>query len=257
MNFPEFGTLRVQQHDDCVFVQLDRPQVRNAIDQVMVDELHELCGILEKDPQILVITGCTVETSRGEKAIFASGADIAQLRERRRDDALRGINSTIFQRIAQLPAPVIAAVDGFALGGGLELALAADFRVATPETKFGQPEAQLGIIAAAGGTYRLKKLVGEAIAKEVLLAGRILDGAEAKEAHLVNELYSADELMTGAQDLAARIAKQDPLAVRITKKVLDMPEAAHPQVDNLAQAILFESDAKFERMQEFLDRKKK
>lgn len=257
MNFPEFGTLRVQQHDDCVFVQLDRPQVRNAIDQVMVDELHELCGILEKDPQILVITGCTVETSRGEKTIFASGADIAQLRERRRDDALRGINSTIFQRIAQLPAPVIAAIDGFALGGGLELALAADFRVATPEAKFGQPEAQLGIIAAAGGTYRLKKLVGEAVAKEILLAGRILDGAEAKEAHLVNELYSADELMAGAQDLAARIAKQDPLAVRITKKVLDMPEAAHPQVDNLAQAILFESDAKFERMQEFLDRKKK
>ena len=244
MTFPEFRTLRIQQHDDCVVAQLDRPQVRNAIDQVMVDELHELCGIVEKDPQTLVITGCTVETSHGEKSVFASGADIAQLRERRRDDALRGINSTIFQRIAQLPAPVIAA-------------LAADFRIATPEAKFGQPEAQLGIIAAAGGTYRLKNLVGEAVAKEILLAGRILDGTEAKETHLVNELYSADELVAGAHDLAARIAKQDPLAVRITKRVLDMPEAAHPQVDNLAQAILFESDAKFERMQEFLDRKNK
>ena len=257
MTFPEFRTLRIQKHDDCVVAQLDRPQVRNAIDQIMVDELHELCGIVEKDPQTLVITGCTVETSRGEKAVFASGADIAQLRERRRDDALRGINSTIFQRIAQLPAPVIAAVDGVALGGGLELALAADFRIATPVAIFGQPEAQLGIIAAAGGTYRLKNLVGEAVAKEILLAGRILDGTEAKETHLVNELYSADELVAGAHDLAARIAKQDPLAVRITKRVLDMPEAAHPQVDNLAQAILFESDAKFERMQEFLDRKNK
>lgn len=253
MSFDHFEALTVTETDDRLLVELTRPEVRNAIDDAMVEELHQVCSYLEHNPKILIITGCEV----GGKGIFASGADIGQLRERRREDALRGINNTIFHRLAQLPAPVIAAVDGYALGGGLELALAADFRISTPHAKFGQPEANLGIIAAAGGLWRLKNFVGEPIAKEILLAGRILSGDEALVVHLVTELHSSEQLLDAAQALADRIAALDPLAVRISKQVMAMPAAAHPAIDNIAQAILFESDAKFDRMQAFLDRKKK
>ncbi|MFW9197415.1 enoyl-CoA hydratase/isomerase family protein [Corynebacterium striatum] len=250
------SAIELTQAEGFLVARLNRPEVRNAIDEQMVGELHELCAQLEREPQILIITGYTVDTPKGPRGIFASGADIAQLRERRREDALRGINSGIFHRIAQLPMPVIAAVDGYALGGGLELALAADFRVATPFARFGQPEANLGIIAAAGALWRLKNTVGTPLAKEILLAGHILNGQEALDAHLVNELHEPDQLQAGAEALAARIAELDPLAVRISKQLMEMPDSAHPSVDNIAQAVLFESQAKFDRMQAFLDRKK-
>jgi len=252
-----FTALQVSQEDGFVLARMNRPEVRNAIDETMVNEFHALCGELEREPQILVISGCVAETSKGPRGIFASGADIAQLRERRREDALRGINSGIFQRIAKLPSPVIAAIDGFALGGGLELALAADFRIATPGAKFGQPEVNLGIIAGAGALWRLKETVGNPLAKEILLAGRVLSGEEAAQSHLVNELFAADELDAGAREWAQKIAALDPLAVRLSKQLFDMPVEAHPAVDNIAQAVLFESEAKFDRMQAFLDRKKK
>ncbi|MFW0111324.1 enoyl-CoA hydratase/isomerase family protein [Rothia sp. CCM 9416] len=232
---------------------MNRPQVHNAIDATMVAELHEVCAYLENTPKILILTGCQVE-GRG---IFASGADIAQLRERRRDDALRGVNSQIFDRIHKLPMPVIAALDGYALGGGAELAYAADFRLGTPYIKMGQPETNLGIIAAAGGLWRLKELVGEPVALEILLAGRILNAQEALDLHLVTELHEPDDLLPAAHALANRIAAQDPLAIRVTKRVFAAPRQAHPHIDELAQAILFESQAKFDRMQAFLDRKKK
>src|SRR5699024_8620 len=251
------SALQRTEDDRFDIARINRPEVRNAIDETMVDEFHILCGLLERDPQILVITGCVAETSKGPRGIFASGADIAQLRERRRDDALRGINSGVFHRIAKLPSPVIAAIDGFALGGGLELALAADFRIATPGAKFGQPEANLGIIAGAGALWRLKESVGTPLAKEILLAGRVLTGEEATQSHLVNELFEPGELEDGARAWAKKIGALDPLAVRLSKQLFDMPVEAHPAVDNIAQAVLFESAAKFDRMQAFLDRKKK
>ncbi|MHA7276973.1 enoyl-CoA hydratase/isomerase family protein [Arthrobacter sp. HLT1-21] len=243
----DFTTLRVADDADRLTVQLHRPEVRNAIDQTMVDELHTVCEALERRPRVLILTG--------SNGVFASGADIAQLRERRRDDALAGINSTLFARIARLPLPVIAAVDGYALGGGAELAYAADFRIGTPSLKIGNPETGLGILAAAGATWRLRELVGEPLAKEILLAGRILGADEALAVRLITEIHEPDALLAGANALADRIARQDPLAVRITKSVFHAPPGAHPVIDQLAQGILFESDAKFDRMQAFLDRK--
>lgn len=248
----EFKTLLVDERDDRVHLKLNRPEVRNAIDQAMVDELHAVCSVLEREPRILIMSGTEVNG----KGIFASGADIGQLRERRREDALAGINSTIFNRIAQLPMPVIAALDGFALGGGAELAYAADFRIATDTVKIGQPETNLGIMAAAGATWRLKELVGEPLAKEILLAGRILNAEEALSARLVTEIHPAGQLIEAAHALADRIGAQDPLAVRITKSVFHTPREVHPVIDTIAQGILFESEAKFDRMQAFLDKKK-
>ncbi|WP_427115653.1 enoyl-CoA hydratase/isomerase family protein [Pseudarthrobacter scleromae] len=243
----KFHTLLVEERTDRVVVLLDRPEVRNAIDQQMVDELHVVCAALEQEPKVLIIAGVD--------GVFASGADIAQLRERRRDDALQGINSTIFVRIAKLPMPVIAALDGYCLGGGAELAYAADFRIGTSSVRIGNPETGLGILAAAGASWRLKELVGEPVAKQVLLAGKVLTAEEALAVNLITEIHDAPELMDAAHGLADRITRQDPLAVRITKSVFHAPAEAHPVIDQLAQGILFESEAKFDRMQQFLDRK--
>ncbi len=248
-DYSSFTALQITEGDGRVTAVLNRPEVRNAIDAAMVEELHMLCADLEENPRILILAG--------SGGVFASGADIAQLRERRRDDALRGINSTVFARIARLPMPVIAALDGYALGGGAELAFAADFRIGTPGLKIGNPETSLGILAAAGAAWRLKELVGEPLAKEILLAGRVLTGQEALAVRLVTELAEPDQLLDAAHALADRIARQDPLAVRLTKTVFAAPADAHPAIDNLAQGILFESQAKFDRMTAFLERKKK
>ena len=153
--------------------------------------------------------------------------------------------------------PVIAAVDGWALGGGAELAYAADIRIGSHTAKLGNPETGLGIMAAAGATWRLKELVGEPVAKEILLAGKVLKGDECLRVGLITELVEAKDLLEAASALADRIGRQDPLAVRITKSVFHAPREAHPVIDTLAQGMLFESQAKFDRMQAFLDRKKK
>lgn len=252
-----FVTLLVEERADRLAVRLHRPAVKNAIDQTMADELHAVCTHLERTPKILILSGTPASPETGSKAVFASGADIAQLRERRRDDALAGINSGVFDRIAKLPMPVIAALDGYALGGGAELAYAADFRVGTPALRMGNPEANLGILAAAGATWRLKELVGEPMAKQILLAGKVLTGEECLAVGLITDIVEPGVLMDSAHALADAIAAQDPLAVRLTKTVFHAPREVHPVIDTMAQGMLFESQAKFDRMQAFLDRKKK
>lgn len=255
LNTEDFTTLRISERQDRLLVQLDRPEVRNAIDSTMVRELHAVCSYLEVEQKVLILTGTPADPETGSKAFFASGADIAQLRDRRRDDALAGINSSLFERIAKLPMPVIAALDGFALGGGAELAYAVDFRIGTANLRMGNPETGLGILAAAGATWRLRELVGEPLAKEILLAGRVLNGEECLTARLITKLVDAAELLDAAHELANNIARQDPLAVRLTKTVFHAPRDSHPLVNTLAQGMLFESPAKFDRMQQFLDRK--
>lgn len=241
-------TLRVEESDDRVVVTLDRPDVRNAIDATMVGELHAVCAALEAQPRVLLL--------HGAGGVFAAGADIRQLRDRRRDDALAGINSGVFERVARLPLPTIAAVDGHALGGGAELAYACDFRIATPRARFGNPEPQLGILAAAGASWRLRDLVGEPLAKDVLLAGRVLDGEQAHGAGLATELVDPEDLLASAHALADRILRSDPLALRLTKLALHAPPGAHPRFDDVAQAVLFESDEKQRRMTDFLEKRR-
>jgi enoyl-CoA hydratase/carnithine racemase len=242
-------TVRIERSTDRVVVTLDRPEARNAIDQRMVDELHEVCAELEASPRILILAG-------GD-GVFASGADIAELCERTAEDALAGINTRLFIRIAALPMPVIAAVDGWALGGGAELAYAADLRIGTPRTVFGNPETGLGIIAAAGASWRLPELVGEPIAKQMLLAGRRLNAEESLRAGLLGEVVEPAELMAAAHRLADRIAALDPAATRATKAVLRAREDEHPEADLREQAVLFESPEKRRRMTEFLQRRER
>jgi enoyl-CoA hydratase len=236
-------TLAVQDGDDRVVVTLRRPEARNAINAAMVRELHGVCAALEERPRLLLLTG--------DGGVFAAGADIAELRERGRDQALQGINSRLFDRIARLPMPTLAAVDGYALGGGAELAYACDLRLASPSAVFGNPEPGLGILAGAGATWRLRELVGASVAKQVLLAGRRLDAEDAYRLGLVAEIVPAGELVKRAHALLDRMAKSGPLALRLTKLVADAP-GGHPVTDDLAQAILFESADKRARMDAFL-----
>ena len=239
------NTLVVEEMTDRVVVTLSREKQRNAIDSEMIGELHEVCALVEQDPRIVILTGA------GEH--FAGGADINQLRARTRDDALRGINRNLFDRIAALPLPTIAAVRGYALGGGAELSYACDIRIASPTAVFGNPEPGLGIMAAAGASYRLPTLVGVSVAKQVLLGGRTLDAEMALRSGLVLDVV--DEPLAAAHSLADRIAKQAPLALKLTKKILDAP-GSHPWADDIAQAVLFETEDKQRRMTAFLEKKK-
>ncbi|MFB9835748.1 enoyl-CoA hydratase/isomerase family protein [Actinoallomurus acaciae] len=169
-----------------------------------------------------------------------------------RDDALAAINQSLFARILRLPLPTLAAVDGPALGGGAELAYACDLRVCTDRSFFGQPEVRLGILPGAGAAYRLPRLIGEGRAKEMMFTGRRLLPAEALRFGLVNAVVPPDELLTAAHALLDQITIASPIALRLAKYAIDAPESAHPHVDLLGQALLFESPEKRDRMTAFL-----
>jgi enoyl-CoA hydratase len=235
--------------EDRLVVTLNRPERRNALDRAMVDALHDVCAELEERPRPAILTG--------QEGVFAGGADIAELRDRGVAEALEGINLRLFERLRRVPMPTVAAIDGWALGGGAELAYACDFRLATPRAVFGQPEVGLGIIAGAGAAYRLPRLVGESLAKDILMAGRRLTAAEAYAAGLVHAVPDPADLMIAAHELCDRLAAQAPLALRLTKLAIDAPDAAHPAVEMLAQAVLFTDQDKQDRMTAFLDRGRK
>ena len=239
--------LLVTRTADRVVATLNRPHKRNAIDQATIDALHALCAELEETPRTLIVTGAD--------GVFAAGADIAELRDRRADDARRGINAHAFVRVAELPMPVIAAIDGYALGGGAELAYAADIRLATPTLKVGNPETGLGILAAAGASWRLKEIVGDARAIELLLTGRTVHAEEALRIGLVSSLHEPADLLAAAHAVADRIARNDPAATIATKRVFRAPRDQHPAVDLEEQAALFESPEKHRRMTAFLERR--
>lgn len=241
------ASLVIERRPDRVIARLNRPAKRNAIDREMINALHALCEELEAEPRTLIVTGT--------EGVFAAGADISQLRARRADDARQNINATAFIRIHELPMPVIAAIDGFALGGGAELAYAADIRIATSRLRIGNPETGLGIMAAAGATWRLREIVGEALASEMLLTGRALTADEALAVGLISGVHTLGDLLPTAHQIANRIAANDALATQHTKRALRAPREAHPEIDGELQAELFESPEKMRRMTDFLEKR--
>jgi enoyl-CoA hydratase/carnithine racemase len=248
---PRFRSISLATAEGIAVVTLNRPEARNAINLEVVNELHMALETLGRDgaTRVLILTGAG-------KAAFASGADIRELRERRAADALRGINSSLFLAVERFPLPTIAAVNGYALGGGCELALACDLRIASETARFGQPEVGLGIIPAAGATYRLPRIVGAGRARELILTGRIIDADEALAIGLVNRVVPDDRVLEEARSTALLIARKGPLALRAAKMALQVsvygPDAGH-DAERLAQAILFESDDKREGMTAFLE----
>jgi enoyl-CoA hydratase len=202
---------------------------------------------------VLILTGA------GDKA-FVSGADIKAIRARGRADALASINSGLMTAVESHEAVTIAAVNGVALGGGCELALACDLRIAAEHAVFGQPEPALGIIPGAGATQRLPRIVGLGRAKEMILAGARWDAAKALAAGLVSEVVPGPELLEAARAMAERVLALGPLAVRLSKLALNassqMPLAAGLVYESTAQAIAFESADKLEGTTAFLEKRK-
>ena len=247
--------IKINISESIATLTVDRPAVKNALDLTTVNEIHqaldELAG--NADVGVLIITGAG-ETS------FVSGADINDIRARTRDDGLAAINSSLFAKIDRFPKPVIAAVNGFALGGGCELALACDIRVAADTARFGQPELGLGIIPGAGATQRLPRIVGLGWAKHLVLSGDIIDAKQALEIGLVTAVMPASQLQVRARELAKRILRQGPLAARLAK--LSLNAAARVDLDSgllietLAQAICYSSDDKEEGTAAFLEKRK-
>lgn len=232
---------------------LSRPEVRNAIDRRMVAEVEGALAQLAADPAVRVLI------LAGDGGAFAGGADIRQLRERTSVDAMQAINGRMFQQVEDFPHPVIAAVEGWALGGGCELALACDIRIAGEGARFGFPEVSLGIFPAAGGTWRLPRLVGLGRAKELVYTGRILDAREALAIGLVEEVVPTGEATTRARQLAETIARNSAMAVRVAKAAFNaVARGSAPEpIEKLGQAILFDSREKYERMTAFLERKQR
>lgn len=238
------------------WLTFNRPEVRNALNQAMVDDVRVALRELgdRSDVRVLVIMGA------GGKA-FLGGADIGELRDRKAADALRRINSDLFRELEAFALPTIAAISGFALGGGCEVALACDLRICGESARLGQPEVGLGIIPGAGATYRLPRLVGLGRAKELIFTGRILRAGEAHQIGLVEQVVPDDELKAAAAKLASSIAKNSALAVRLAKTALNAQAGggtdAWQALESASQAILFDDAEKRERMTAFLERKKK
>lgn len=232
-------------------LELNRPEVRNAINLEVVRGVTHQLELWASDPAVKVV----VLSGAGGKA-FAGGADIAELRARTHTEAFFAVNGTMFQRVEDFPRPVIAAIEGYALGGGLELALACDLRVASKSAKVGLPEVTLGIYPAAGGTWRLPRVVGLGRARDLVYTGRILDADEAYSLGLFERLVETDAL-AAAKALALEIAKNDPLAVQVAKVSLNtLARGGEPSsIERLAQALLFDSPEKHARMTAFLEKK--
>lgn len=234
-------------------ITLNRPAVRNAINLQMIQDLGRALDVLEPVPDLRAI----VFAGAGGKA-FAAGADIAELKERGVGEALQRINAALFRRVEELAIPSIAAIQGFALGGGSELAMACDIRIAGRGAKLGQPEVGLGIIPGAGAIQRLPRLVGFGRAKELIMTGRIVDAAEAERIGLVNRVVEDAEVIEAAMETARKIAEQGPLAVRIAKAAINVAAGTslpYDAVDALGQAVLFESEDKRRRMTAFLNKR--
>ena len=246
--------LLIDISDRIATITINRPEVRNALDRATVGEIRSALADLESSADV----GAIILTGAGDQ-VFVAGADIRQMRERRRDDGLAAINSSVFAAVERCTKPTIAAVNGHALGGGCELALACDLRVAADHAKFGQPEVGLGIIPAAGATQRLPRVIGLGRATQMILTGDPIDARTALEWGLVSAVAPYPELMAAARQLAGRVIARGPLAVRLAKVAL----AASSRVDldsgllieTLAQAICFESDVKREGTTAFLEKR--
>ena len=240
--------------DGVALVTLDRPTVLNALDFALIAELTDVLEALDRDPacRVMVLTGA------GERA-FAAGADIRELSIQTPATLLADDHFHRWERIKRIRKPLIAAVRGFALGGGCELAMTCDLLVAAEDAQFGQPEIKLGVMPGAGGTQRLTRAIGKAKAMELVLTGRTMGAREAEAHGLVTRVVPAAETIPAALALAATIAAMPPLAVIAAKEAVNRAEELSLE-DGLAFErrnfyLLFASDDQREGMAAFTEKR--
>ena len=251
-----YQNILVETNDRISFLTINRPDKRNALNQPTRDEMLHALDSLERAPE----SGVLILTGAGDKA-FIAGADINEFEGRTaltQREAMKGLR--IFTAIEEFPKPVIAMINGFCLGGGLEMALACDIRIASDTARLGQPEINLGIIPGGGGTQRLTRLVGEGKAMELILTGDAIDAAHAKEIGLVNEVVAAGDLRGRVVSLASRIAEKSPVALRMAKDAvksaarMNLREGLERETDLFC--LTFGSEDKAEGVRAFLEKRK-
>ncbi|SFI64526.1 enoyl-CoA hydratase/isomerase family protein [Thermoflavimicrobium dichotomicum] len=247
----------VEQGGNWVLLTLSRPKVLNALNRELLEELDEAITWVESSDDIRVV----IITGAGEKA-FVAGADITELREISsaiEAEQLALIGQRVFNRIENLSKPVIMAVNGFALGGGCELAMCGDIILAAENARFGQPEINLGVIPGYGGTQRLARAVGKNMAKYLCMTGDFLSAAEAKELGLVQKIFPSDLLLIEAKKLAEKIAQKAPIALNLIKKAIHQGLDADLETGLKMEAayfgLTFQTEDRIEGMDAFLQKR--
>ena len=250
----EYQFLKFEHNEGITVLKISAPKSLNALNSTILKELDDFIGNLDAKTRVLIITG------DGEKS-FVAGADIsemAHLNEPQGQEFGR-LGAQVFRRIELLPIPVIAAVNGFALGGGCELAMACDIRIASSKAKFGQPEVGLGIIPGFSGTYRLPKLIGQGYAKEMIYTGKVIRADEALRIGLVNAVYEPEELMGKAMEMAAMMLKNASIAIRLAKQSInegyDLDADAAIALENKLFGQCFATKDQKEGMDAFLNKR--
>lgn len=252
----EYKTLLLEVNDGMGILTINRPNSLNALNSELLAELGQVVEAIRNNDKI----GVVVLTGAGEKA-FVAGADIKEMADK---TALEGqkfskLANTVFKDLSSLDQPVIAAINGYALGGGLEIALAADIRIGAKNAIVGQPEVGLGIIPGFGATQRLSRTVGLAKAKELILTGRNIDADEALRIGLFNTVVEQDELMKAATEMAGHILSNAPLAVNHAKAVIDegydMPLDQAITLEENTFGLLFSTDDQKEGMRAFIEKR--
>jgi enoyl-CoA hydratase len=210
--------IRLEKKGNVAIATIDRPKALNALNSEVLNDLNTLVDEVNADEEIRVL----ILTGSGEKS-FVAGADIGEMSNltKAEGEAFGKKGNDVFRRIETLPIPVIAAVNGYALGGGCELAMSCDIRICADTAVFGQPETGLGITPGFGGTQRLARLIGPGMAKQLIYSARNIKADEALRIGLVNAVYPLEELMSAAEKLADTIAKNAPIAVRACKKTIN------------------------------------
>ena len=204
--------------DSVATITINRPEALNALNSQVLNDLNDVLDKVVADKaRVVLLTGA------GEKS-FVAGADISEMSSLtpREAEAFGKLGNAVFRKLETLPVPTIAVVNGFALGGGNELAMSCDIRLASANALFGQPEVGLGVTAGFGGTQRLARIVGIGLAKEILFTGRNIDAARALSIGLINAVYEKEELLPAAQKMATDIARKAPIAVRATKTAVNL-----------------------------------
>ncbi|ASN06834.1 enoyl-CoA hydratase/isomerase family protein [Virgibacillus necropolis] len=251
----EFQNILLEKEGEMGLVKINRPEVRNALDPNTVEEIVNAVKIHEQDEEVGVI----VFTGAGDKS-FAAGADIRRLQERKTLDALLPGMSDAYREIESCNKATIAAINGFALGGGCELAMACDIRIAADHAKIGLPELNLSIIPGAGGTQRLARIIGKGRALDMILTGEMLTADQAETFGLVSQAVPLEQLWQAVKNKVDKVLAKGPLAVRMAKLTvnrgfdLDMDTAL--MMEKMAQAILLGSEDKQEGTQAFLEKRK-
>lgn len=250
-----YDNIKVDTKDRICWITLNRPESRNALDAKMIEEIDRAFTEADKDDAIRVI----VFQGAGDKS-FAAGADIKQLQHRTPLEALVPGLQGLYTKIENSSKATIAAVRGYALGGGCELALACDIRIATKRAKFGLPELNLGIIPGAGGTQRLARIIGKGRALDMILTGKIIDGEEAERIGLVSYFVpDEDRLLEKVEEIAGQILKKGPVAIMLAKmavhKGYDLDEQSALWIEKLSQAVVFGTEDKYEGTSAFIEKR--